>query len=206
MIGVERLDNIQRCIEDVLRDGVEGDLIETGAWRGGATIFMRAVLKAYGVDDRVVWVADSFRGLPDSATADEGDAEDAAVDVGNLNDGGPMGLALAVPLDRVKANFAKFGLLDEQVRFLEGWFDETLPAAPIEKLAILRLDGDLYGSTMDALRALYSKVSPGGFVIVDDYQSWPQCRRAVDEFRAAHGITDEIVPVDDDGVYWRVAG
>jgi len=64
MIGLERLDNIRECLEGVLAEGVAGDLIETGVWRGGATIFMRAVLKAHGVADRTVWVADSFSGLP----------------------------------------------------------------------------------------------------------------------------------------------
>jgi hypothetical protein len=64
MIGLKRLQNIQMCVEDVLARNIEGDLIETGVWRGGATIFMRAIPKAWGVEDRHVWVADSFEGLP----------------------------------------------------------------------------------------------------------------------------------------------
>jgi hypothetical protein len=64
MIGLKRLDKLQSCIVDVLQRGVQGDLIETGVWRGGAAIFMRAILKAYGDTSRVVWLADSFRGLP----------------------------------------------------------------------------------------------------------------------------------------------
>jgi len=83
-------------------------------------------------------------------------------------------------------------------------FRDTLPVAPIRKLAILRLDGDMYASTMDALNALYAKVSKGGYVIVDDYNCWPHCKKAVDEFRTAHGINAEIVKIDDDGVYWKV--
>ena len=94
---------------------------------------------------------------------------------------------LMVGADQVRANFDRYGLLDDQVRFLEGWFADTLPMAPIEQLAILRLDGDLYESTMDALVPLYEKVSPGGFVIVDDYGAWEPCRKAVDDFRAQHG-------------------
>jgi O-methyltransferase len=68
---------------------------------------------------------------------------------------------------------------------------------------VLRLDGDLYESTMDALVPLYDKVSPGGFVIVDDYGAWEPCRKAVDEFRHRHDITDPIIEVDWTGVYWR---
>lgn len=196
VIGLRRLENIESCIASVLRDDVPGDLIETGVWRGGATIFMRGVLKAYGVTDRVVWVADSFRGVPKPDGARF--PQDA---------GAPFwrNAHLAVSAEEVAANFRRYGLLDEQVRFLEGWFQETLPSAPIERLALLRLDGDLYESTIVALEALYPKVSPGGFVIVDDYGGGaPGCARAVDDFRARQGITDELRRVDWNGAYWRV--
>lgn len=205
MIGLPRLNNIQACVEDVIRNRVEGDLIETGVWRGGATILMRAILKAHGVTDRTVWVADSFEGLPALKKEDAVHADDA-MEVGGMNDGGPMRLGLAVSLDRVKSNFAKFDLLDTQVKFLKGWFCDTLPGAPIKKLAVLRLDGDMYHSTMDALNALFSKVSVGGYVIVDDYNCWPHCKQAVDDFRRTHDITDKIVEVDQYGVYWKVSG
>jgi O-methyltransferase len=206
MIGLARLNNIQTCVEDVIRNRVEGDLIETGVWRGGATIFMRAVLKAYGVTDRTVWVADSFEGLPALIGKDTSYKDDSSVDVASLNDGGPMRLAIAVSLDQVKENFTKFDLLDNQVRFLKGWFRDTLPAAPIKKLSILRLDGDMYQSTMDALNALYNKVSIGGYVIVDDYNCWPHCKQAVDDFRKAHEIREEIIKIDDIAVFWKVSG
>lgn len=194
MIGVARLDNLQACVTEVLRDGVPGDLIETGVWRGGASIFMRAVLKAYGISDRTVWVADSFAGLPKpDPVRYPADADDELWKAS----------ALAVPLADVKANFAAYGLLDEQVRFLVGWFRDTLPAAPVERLAVLRLDGDLYQSTTEALSALYPRLSPGGYVIVDDYGAMESCRRAVDDFRAHHAIADPIEPIDWTGVYWR---
>jgi hypothetical protein len=204
MIGRPRLDNIQFCIEDVIRNKVEGDFIETGVWRGGATILMRAILKAHGVTDRTVWVADSFEGLP-ALKKEEAVHADDAMEVAGMNDGGPMQLGLAVSLERVRSNFAKFDLLDDQVKFLKGWFCDTLPTAPIKKLAVLRLDGDMYHSTMDALNSLYSKVSLGGYVIVDDYNCWPHCKRAVDDFRSAHRIRDEIIKIDRDGVYWKVS-
>jgi O-methyltransferase len=194
MIGLRRLDNLQRCIEDVLRSEVPGDLIETGVWRGGATIFMRAVLKAYGVADRTVWVADSFQGLPKAdPELFPSDAEDALWKAQEL----------AVPLEQVRANFARYGLLDDQVRFLPGWFRDTLSGAPIARLAILRLDGDMYESTMDALKALYPKLALGGYVIVDDYGAVRGCRQAVNDFREAQGITEPIEEVDWTGVYWR---
>lgn len=193
MLSLARLSNVQYCVETVLNEGVPGDLIETGIMRGGTTILMRAILKAHGVSDRVVWVADSFEGLPapdvDRYPADKG----AAWHLRPLTE---------VAVENVRRNFERYGLLDDQVRFLKGWFRDTLPTAPLGKLAVLRLDGDLYESTMDALVPLYPKLSPGGFAIIDDYDL-PMCRQAVHDYREREGIRDAIVPIDDAGVYWR---
>ena len=194
MIGRARLRNLRELVETAIREGVPGDLIETGAWRGGACIMMRATLEAFGDLERRVFVADLFEGLP---------APDAETYPADLGDKHHTIEELAVSLDEVKANFAKYGLLDDRVVFLKGWFKDTLRAAPIERLAVLRLDGDMYESTMDALTALYDKVSAGGFVIVDDYGCIEGCRRAVHDFRDARGIADKIVDIDGWGVYWR---
>ncbi len=197
MIGLRRMENIQHCVETVIRDDVPGDLIETGVWRGGATIFMRGVLRAYGDTTRKVWVSDSFEGLPapdpHRYPADAGDTHHVK--------GG-----LAVGVEQVKHNFERYGLLDDQVEFLVGWFKDTLPTAPIDELAVLRLDGDMYESTWEAIEALYPKLSPGGFCIVDDYgvaNLIDQCQRAIHDYREAHGITEEIVDIDGAGAYWR---
>ena len=87
--------------------------------------------------------------------------------------------------EEVRERFARYGLLDEQVRFLRGWFRDTLPSAPIERLALLRLDGDLYDSTYDTLAALYPRVSVGGYVIIDDYDAVDECREAVHDYLEA---------------------
>jgi O-methyltransferase len=194
MIGRARLDNLHACIVDVIRRGVPGDLIETGVWRGGATILMRGILEAYGDASRAVWVADSFQGLP------KPDAEKYPADAGDRTWTFDQ---LAIGVEQVKANFARYGLLDDRVRFLVGWFRDTLPTAPIEQLAVMRLDGDLYESTMDALVSLYPKLSPGGYVIVDDYGACPPCRAAVEDFRTDREITDPIMTIDWTGVYWQ---
>ncbi|HEU0209495.1 MAG TPA: TylF/MycF family methyltransferase [Candidatus Udaeobacter sp.] len=190
MIGLKRLDNLQFCIEDVLNNGVAGDVIETGVWRGGAVIFMRAILKAYDVRDRCVWVADSFEGFP------RGNPEKYPMDVGAQGQ-------LAVSIDEVKSHFENYGLLDDQVKFLKGFFSETLPVAPIESLSVVRLDGDMYESTMDGLTNLYPKLSVGGYLIVDDYGEVPAARDAVTDYRNAHNISDPIQVIDHTGVYWQ---
>jgi O-methyltransferase len=196
MIGLKRLVNLRTALETVIGENVPGDFIETGVWRGGACIMARAVLKAYGVTDRLVWVADSFAGLP------QPDPERYPADAGDKHHTFKQ---LAVSLDDVAGNFRKYDLLDHQVRFLKGWFKDTLPRAPIERLAVLRLDGDMYESTMDAFNALYDKVQPGGFVIVDDYQI-ASCRRAVADFRERRAIGDPIHDIDGFGVFWRRRG
>ncbi|HEU4753119.1 MAG TPA: TylF/MycF/NovP-related O-methyltransferase, partial [Armatimonadota bacterium] len=192
---LERLSNIQSCVTQALRDRVPGDLIEAGVWRGGAAIFMRGILAAYGERERRVWVADSFEGLPrpnpDRYPADRDDPH------------WTMKEQLGVSLEEVRENFARYGLLDEQVRFLKGWFSETLPGAPVERLAVMRLDGDMYESTMDALRALYPRLSPGGYVIVDDYYYLEGCRAAVEDYRREHGITEPVQPADWNAAFWR---
>lgn len=192
MIGLKRLDNLQYCIETVLKKGIEGDFIETGVWRGGACIFMRAVLAAYSVEDRKVFVADSFEGLP------KPNAEKYPADKDNKFH---INTYLAVSQEDVENNFGKYGLLDDQVIFLKGWFKDTLPQAPIKKLSILRLDGDMYGSTMEALESLYPKLSSSGFCIIDDYPI-PGCKLAVNDFRLKYGIDSEINDIDGSGKYW----
>lgn len=194
MVGLDRLDNIQFCVEDVIKHKIPGDFIETGVWRGGSCIFMRSLLKVYGVTDRTVWVADSFQGLP------KPDSEHYPLDTGLDLSGWQE---LAISRADVAANFERFGLLDEQVQFLEGWFKDTLAVAPIQQLAVLRLDGDLYQSTMEALVALYPKLMPGGYIIIDDYGAVGQCQQAVHDYRNQHGITEEIHTIDWTGVYWQ---
>ncbi len=193
MVGLKRLNNLEACITDVIRRGVPGDLIETGVWRGGTTIFMRAVLKAYQENERIVWVADSFQGLP------KPNPERYPVDAGDTS---WKCASLAVYLEEVKENFSRYNLLDDQVRFLVGWFRDTLPTAPIERLAILRLDGDMYESTMDALTSLYPRLSVGGYVIIDDYMLG-SCRAAVEDFRAKHSVTEELEPIDAIARFWQ---
>jgi O-methyltransferase len=194
MIGKVRLDHLQRCIEQVLAEGVAGDLIEAGVWRGGAAILMRAVLEAHEASDRTVWLADSFEGLP------EPDPSRFPADRGLRLD---RYSELSVSLEQVRQAFDRYGLLDDRVRFLPGWFSDTLPPLRDRTWALVHIDADLYQSTSEALDNLYPSLAPGGFVIVDDYGVLGPCRRAVDDFRARHDIGEELERVDSSAVFWR---
>jgi O-methyltransferase len=193
MVGLERLRNVRRCVETALADGVPGDLIEAGAWRGGVGILMRAVLEAHGDEDRQVFVADSFRGLP--APNRERYPAEREIRPDLLR-------ALAVPLEEARENFRRYGLLDRRVHFVEGWFHDSLPPLRGNAWAVVRLDGDLYESTIDSLTHLYDDLSSGGFLIVDDFALSP-CREAVEDFRRDRDIDEPIEEIDWTGVFWR---
>ena len=196
MIGNKRMSNLRRLLIDVIENQVEGDFIETGVWRGGACIFAQAIMKSYGITNRKVWVADSFAGLP------EPDENKYKADKGDIHS---KIEPLSVSREEVENNFKTYGLLDENVEFLVGWFKDTLPKAPINKIAVLRLDGDMYESTINALEALYHKVSPNGYVIVDDYYAVEGCKRAIHDFLDQHcqNETVNIEKIDGSGVFWK---
>ena len=192
MVGLSRLDDLQACVESVVADRVEGDVIEAGAWRGGASILARATLDSLGADERTVWVADSFAGLP---APDPEFPEDKELDLSQID-------YLAVPPAEVRSHFARFGC-EHGVELVEGLFDETLPTLRDHRWAVVRLDGDTYEATWVGLESLYPGLSSGGYLIVDDYVLLEECRRAVDEYRSRHGITEPIERVDWNGIRWR---
>jgi len=194
MLGRKRLDNLEFCVEEALRLRVPGDLIEAGVWRGGAAMLMRAVLAAHGAKRRKVVLADSFDGVPPPRPEIYPHDEGLTLHLDRQ---------LAVGVDEVKANFARFNLLDDSVEFIAGMFRDTLPKLSSRRWAVVRLDGDLYESTMDGLTYLYPNLSPGGFLIVDDYGAYEACAAAIEEYRHSHGIDEEIIKIDWTGIYWQ---
>ncbi|TMI72178.1 MAG: macrocin O-methyltransferase [Bacteroidetes bacterium] len=190
MIGLKRMNNIQYCIEQIVKDNIEGDLIETGVWRGGASIFMKANLLVQGSQKRI-FVCDSFEGLPrPTHKEDKGDIHYTHHQY------------LAVAQEQVAKNFQKYGLLDDNIIFKKGWFKDTMPSLRAEKFSLIRLDGDMYESTMDVLQNIYDNLSVGGYVIVDDW-ALPGCQKAVTDFRAERNLTEKLVTIDNIAVYWR---
>jgi len=216
MIGMRRLDNIETLVTNVLETDIPGDLIEAGVWRGGATIFMRGILEAHGVTDRTVWVADAFtkrfpvterEGASARSFASPGWPEIRAVQSGAVGASEQFrarsdALWAGTSQEEVRERFARYGLLDDQVQFLRGWFCDTLAFAPIERLALVRLDADLYDSTYDALAALYPRLSVGGYVIIDDYNSVIECREAVHDFLKATRTEAHLQQIDSEAVFW----
>lgn len=193
MIGPVRLGHLRHLVECTIRERIPGDYIETGVWRGGACILMRGVLSAYSVRDRRVYCADSFSGLPKPDPKYPSDWRD------HLH----FFRELAVSLETVRQNFAKYDLLDDQVVFLKGFFEDTLPRLTDEKFAIIRLDGDMYGSTMCALANLYDRLSPSGFAVIDDYGALRNCAKAVHDFLDQRGLRANIQLLDESCAWWQ---
>lgn len=193
LIGHERLVHLQQCIETIDRESIGGDLLQAGCWRGGSAVFMRGVLAALDCTGRKLWVADSFAGLPPST---------AGPDQGYEMDAGRFPV-LSVPLDEVRDLFERYELLDQQVEFLVGWFADSLAHSPPGPLALLHVDADLYQSTLDVLNHCHERVTPGGFVVIDDYGILPPCREAVDEFLSVRGLAVDLIPIGEHAVCWR---
>ena len=193
MVGRRRLENIARCVRDVVENGIPGDVVETGVWRGGASIVMRGALVAYGASERKAYVADSFDGLPEVDPRYPADAP-----IGHLHESD----FLRVSLETVRQNFDRFGLLDENVVFVKGRFRDTLPDLRGNTWSVIRLDGDYYESTIDGLVNLYPGLSVGGWLVVDDYHV-EACRQAVDDYCRQHSIAEDIVPIDNWSACWQ---
>lgn len=188
MVSEERLDSAISAVQSVNAEGVEGCLVECGTWKCGVLGLMSIVDASLG-GGRQVHGFDSFAGLPAPKSIDGHEAQ-------------TWTSRLRVDVDQAQENLKVMGA---HAILHKGFFEDTLRSSRNElgKIAVLRLDGDWYESTMTALDALYDLVSPGGFVIIDDYGHWKGCKKATDEFRILHGIKDEINHTDYTEIWWR---
>lgn len=189
MLSAERMANVRDLAFLVLKNGIVGDFVETGVWLGGASIISRAVaVITNSTDCHHNWLFDSFAGLPPKNDNDIKAEQEGTVKNHPRHEMDPAG-SYAIGdngVERVQGNFKTvFGQGDstlQNIRFVKGFFVDTVFKAPVKQIAVLRLDGDMYSSTMDVLTAFYDKVTPGGYVIIDDYGWWPQCKLAIHDF------------------------
>jgi O-methyltransferase/8-demethyl-8-(2,3-dimethoxy-alpha-L-rhamnosyl)tetracenomycin-C 4'-O-methyltransferase len=182
-----QLDLVEKAVIDVATNNVPGDLLEAGVWRGGVIMLMRALLDAHGIEDRNVVAADSFKGIPQNTRA-VNDPVDQWAD------------RWVASLDEVKEGIARFGLLDDRIEFLPGFFEDTLGALKGRTFSVIRLDSDSYDSVETSLEYLYPLVPRGGFIIIDDWHL-PGCRMAVTAYREQLGIRDPIHE-HDGNAFW----
>lgn len=191
LLSKAQLELVERAVRAVEMHRIPGDLIEAGIWRGGAIILMRALLDAYDIPDRRVFAADSFAGIPKNVRA-IGDPVDAWRD------------RWVASLPEVQHNIRRFGLLDERISFVVGFFADSLKHLANETFALVRLDSDSYDSVEISLEHLYPRLSDGGVLIIDDWHL-VGCQTAVMNYRARNGVTDDIWTCDGNA-YWIKGG
>jgi hypothetical protein len=199
MIGIPRLDNIEKLMLDCIREKVKGDFIEAGIWKGGAIALMAGILHVTKTNDRRVIGVDSFEGIP-PAKPELYPADAAHVGCDKIE------ILANNSIDEVTGYLKRLGLLDKNnIRLIKGWFCDVLPDLVKEKpsFAVVRLDGDTYESTIQCLENLEPYTSTGGYIIIDDYFSWSGCRQAVDDYRLKNHITSPLVAVDWTCAYWK---
>jgi hypothetical protein len=200
MTTVERMYSLWKSVHHLGAHGVEGDIVECGVWRGGSSMVAALALLEQGDRARRLHLYDTFEGM--SAPTDQD------VSIGGLSaaenwdrikqDRDDPVLAYA-SLEEVKRNMASTGFPADRVDYVQGKVEETIPGHAPEKIALLRLDTDWYESTKHELDHLWSRLVPGGILIIDDYGDWIGARRAVDEFFAGRADAPLLVRVDATG-------
>jgi len=199
MVPEPSLVELGQQVAAVLAEGVPGDLVECGVWRGGAAFLMAGLLRAAGVTDRKVWLCDSFEGLP---APEPVDGPAAGRYAGNPESPRYFDNCRA-SLDEVRRGAGTLGVAD-RLEYVEGWFDRTLPSARerIGPIALLRIDGDWHSSVKACLDNLYDAVVDGGLVVLDDYYAWDGCAVALHEFLGARSLPHRIESLAVDGDAW----
>ena len=187
LLRKSHLDLVEQAILAVEERGVPGHFMEAGIWRGGVIILMRAMINAYRMADRKVFAADSFAGIPRNVWA-RNDPVDQWPD------------RWVAPLEEVRKNIDRFGLLDDRIVFVPGFFADSLKQVSGEKFAVIRLDSDSYDSVQTSLEYLYPLVARDGVVIIDDWHL-PGCRGAVLDYRARYAINDPLRELEGNSVW-----
>jgi hypothetical protein len=214
MLPIPRLFDAYEAIVALNREGVSGDVVECGVWNGGCVGLMAlANLRAPGSIRRKFHLFDSFEGLPQPSSYDVDvlagfkslhpelevrDKSDAALQ--------PIGACVGQSQPEVeKFLVEKLKLNRDDLVFHTGWFQDTVPrvAQTISAISLLRIDGDWYESTKVCLDDLYSKVAPGGYIIIDDYGIFSGCRKATDEFLETKAIRPDIRYSDSECIFFR---
>ena len=189
MCSNARLRGLYRALQYVVGGGIPGDVVECGTARGGSAALMALTLRHLG-SRRNLWLFDTFEGLP-APTSKDPDFELAALFTGTC-----LGT-----LDEVRGLFDRLNVADD-VHFVKGLFQETLPLAPLSQIALLHIDGDWYESVRACLDSLYDKVVPHGVIQLDDYGYWQGARKAVDEFLDERGIQAPLQRLDYSGRFF----
>ena len=188
MVSTSYLRDLTAAVDTTLRQRRPGCFVECGTWRGGAS-FLMARRAQHLRERRIVWMFDSFEGLPPPK-----DIDGPAARAWAANTGSPTYFDnCRASLEEVQAAAERLGLSDN-VRLVKGWFEDTIVVkkSEIGPIALLRIDADWYDSVLFCLKELVPCVVDGGLVILDDYYTWDGCTQAVHEYLASSGLAYRI--------------
>lgn len=187
MVSRERLYTTLMACRHVAGEGVEGDFVECGVWRGGNSIIAADVFRRMA-PHKTVYLFDTFAGMTTPSELDVSQSGVPAAEKFFKGQRAGFNEWCYASLEEVKSNFSKAGLDPQNIRFLPGDVLDTLQADSNlpEKISVLRLDTDWYESTKFELETLYPRLVEGGVLIVDDYGHWGGAKKAVDEYFETH--------------------
>jgi O-methyltransferase len=192
MTSVERLYALYKAVDYVLKNNIEGDFVEAGVWRGGCALLMAKMLANRGITNRKIFMYDTYEGMSEPQAIDEdllSNKADVLLEKQLDNKEGSDSVWCLASLEDVQNNFTKEGVTLQNINFVKGKVEDTIPhTIPTGSIALLRLDTDWYESTKHELQHLYPKLSKNGVLLIDDYGHWKGCRQAVDEYFAANNI------------------
>jgi hypothetical protein len=193
LASAERLLGTIDAVEHAVTNAVPGSLVECGVWRGGSVLAMILTLQRHGVDDRDIYLYDTFEGMTEPGEHDTSPFDEPAADTwlqataAGKQAWDYMFQPEVFGRDQVEALLLSTGYPADRLHFVVGPVEQTLPGVVPQAIAVLRLDTDWYESTRDELEHLYPLISRGGVLIIDDYGHWEGARRAVDEYFEQHG-------------------
>lgn len=188
MTSLERLKSLSDAVNYVVENGIEGDFVECGTWKGGSVMCMQKKLMQLNQNNRNFWVFDTYEGMPEPDDVDKNFNEKTAQELMNTEEKEKSLTWAYSNYEETTGNILSTGYPSEKINFIKGLVEDTIPQTQIETISLLRLDTDWYSSTKFELEHLYPKLVKGGILIIDDYGHWEGCKKAVDEYFSTNNI------------------
>lgn len=200
MTSPERLFSLYHSIHYVVKNDIAGDFVECGVWKGGSSMMIAHVLKELGVTNRKIWMYDTYEGMSEPDEIDKDYSGKSAVsqlqaaDKKNSNS-----VWCYSSLDEVKNNMETTGYPMNNIKFIKGKVEDSIPNEIPQAIALLRLDTDWYASTMHELIHLYPLLKEKGVLIIDDFGHWEGAKKAVLEYFQKNSLYPLLSRIDDTG-------
>jgi hypothetical protein len=200
MTSMERMYALWTATEFIIKNNIEGDFVETGVWKGGSAMLMCKTLMDNHIDNRKIYLYDTYEGMTEPGENDfsYNNVKAKKIYYSKLNDKGKSEWCYS-SIDEVKENLMQTGYPENNLVFVKGRVEDTIPGIIPGPIALLRLDTDWYESTKHELIHLFPLLVQKGVLIIDDYGHWKGCRKAVDEYFVNNQLTILLNRIDNTG-------